>query len=289
MTEENQDTVRYYIKTFADLGFLVFADAYSHYVNFRIYDGFMAVDGTHSTQMQATEADATEGSIISYSAVEAQVAEKLTLAIDGTIKYDGVGNWRFPDAANGAFLTCGKRYKQGVYRLSAIMEKCWDAMDDICMAWGPVDDEPEEETPAVASTSSVMIEDVPYDHTKDVITKIDDKTYTRYFADLWYTVKADIKEHYAELKIYAVTGWDDNGPMYQKAGSNSSGVASENGLEDAEVFINFDIKWDGCANWILANDNIWAHVCGVDELTKFGKLLPAMYNWAGPLIPRWDL
>ena len=56
-------------------------------------------------------------------------------------------------------------------------------------------------------------------------------------------------------------------------------------LEEADVFLDGAVKFDGCSNWnFVSLPDMLIHFCCKDEAVNVGKLFGAMYDLAAELI-----
>lgn len=113
---------------------------------------------------------------------------------------------------------------------------------------------------------------------------------TKHFNELGFTVVAKPASHYVEYLVYRHDAHDENEvPMFHRKGSTMSPdpVAT---LEEADVYMKMDVKWDGCVNWIFPEmqTNMYAHACSREELENVGKVQMICYDWTKEIIGSWD-
>ena len=80
---------------------------------------------------------------------------------------------------------------------------------------------------------------------------------------------------------YDIEGWlDDGKPLYHKKDSPSYPDPVET-IEEAEMFLHGDVKWDGCSNWYFDEQNIgMLHGCSRQDVTRFGDVLGRCWDIA---------
>lgn len=77
-------------------------------------------------------------------------------------------------------------------------------------------------------------------------------------------------------------------PIFERRGA-TSGMDTVYNPDEAQRVISGSIKWDGCSNITLFEDEQgFVHFCGKDGAAMYGKLLEEIYNIATAQIPRWD-
>lgn len=98
-------------------------------------------------------------------------------------------------------------------------------------------------------------------------------------------------EHVVEVKVYELLGIETlqkPGRILFQDGNVSRDRYSTTAMSEAEVFMEGDIKWDGCSNWsFYPADNCAIHFCGADDAAKLGELFKRLYEEAEHLIPAW--
>lgn len=113
---------------------------------------------------------------------------------------------------------------------------------------------------------------------------------TKHFTDLGFTIVARPASHYVEYLVYRHDAVDENkAPMFHRKGSAMwpDPVAT---LEEADVYMKMDVKWDCCVNWIFPGmqANKYAHACSREELENVGKVQVICYDWTKEIIGSWD-
>lgn len=109
----------------------------------------------------------------------------------------------------------------------------------------------------------------------------------RHFPDIGYTVVAEAHSHHVSFKVYEVFGTDSNGIVLWKA-SDTFGNAPCDKLEDAEVYLHGDVKWDGCSNWHFdEQDRVMLHGCSRGDLTNIGEVMARCWDWTKEVLPNF--
>ena len=75
--------------------------------------------------------------------------------------------------------------------------------------------------------------------------------------------------------------------LYQRAGAVSSLDPVES-LDEAEVFAEGSVKWDGCANFTIGEPDECIHTCDREGLIKIGTLLARVHDIAAEMMPMAD-
>ncbi len=117
----------------------------------------------------------------------------------------------------------------------------------------------------------------------EVTTQAQQKTWE----DIGFMAVAEPKESSCDFKAYRVWVHGDKLlPSKKKADSLPDFAES---LEDAHVYLDGFVKWDGCSNWTFAGELCPPlHFCDKQEAVNIGELLARLYDWAAELIPNWD-
>lgn len=115
--------------------------------------------------------------------------------------------------------------------------------------------------------------------------------YTKHFKDLDFTVVATPYSHWVEYAIYDIEGYTsiDNMPLWHKADSEEYPDCVES-LSEAEVYISGSVKWDGCSNWnIDENERGMLHGCSRQDIQRIGDIMAQCWDWTSQLIPnKWS-
>lgn len=104
------------------------------------------------------------------------------------------------------------------------------------------------------------------------------------FEDLWFAVTAEPDEYWVEYKVYTIFGLPVNGapPVYAKD------CAPADGIKDADVFLHGRVKWDGCSDWYIdeQEDDSMIHSCSRDGLTRIGEVMARCWDMTKELCPK---
>ena len=106
---------------------------------------------------------------------------------------------------------------------------------------------------------------------------------------LGFTIKIQedpVYENFIEVTAYKILGID----------SNTNEILWDNGngrptidMEEAEVFMEGNIRWDGCSNWrFYPADNCALHFCGVEDAQEVMNLWKWIYDFAADHFPNWE-
>lgn len=110
----------------------------------------------------------------------------------------------------------------------------------------------------------------------------------RDFEDLEFTVVAEVNKCFVHFKVYDIcgrTGSADGAFVYHREGAKSSMDWVES-LDDAEVYLHGDVKWDGCSDWIFDEQNrSYLHGCSRHDIERFGKVMAACWDMTKELLP----
>lgn len=109
---------------------------------------------------------------------------------------------------------------------------------------------------------------------------------THNYIELGYSVLMERIENRCEFKIYAINhtdhydGDDDNKIelFYEKKDASGNNYTTK--LEEAVVFIEGTVKWDGCSNWAVDNDGVMIHGCTREHLVNVGEIMARCYDLA---------
>lgn len=95
-----------------------------------------------------------------------------------------------------------------------------------------------------------------------------------------YLIMADVKQHRVAFVVHEISGEgeaaDGSRVTYLVTGD---GAGTEK-TEDAEVFLEGFIKWDGCSHWNFHDNDCMTHICGRRNAVAFGKLFIDMFDIA---------
>ena len=115
-------------------------------------------------------------------------------------------------------------------------------------------------------------------------------------------------DYLAEFRIVEVCGFSETAPgsgVFAKPSYKLRyGADPDNGLEaehprtdtddilKAEVYIEGDLKWDGCMNMTFHEEtkrNTMLHFCGLAGWTSLGEVMTRIWTEVGPHIPAADM
>jgi hypothetical protein len=94
-----------------------------------------------------------------------------------------------------------------------------------------------------------------------------------------FTIVFQNEEHYVNITVYEIVGTLNDGKEtkeYQRKGFPTSPDCVES-IEEAEVYLNGSIKWDGCSDLYLGDEGYY-HFCGKQDAAKLGKLIEYLYD-----------
>jgi len=123
------------------------------------------------------------------------------------------------------------------------------------------------------------------DKTKPTPTPVQTITHD---VDIGFTIVCDYtpKSCFVEFKVYDLEGLpvDGSPPMWHKKGSGSYPDPVES-LDEADVFLHGSVKWDGCSNWSIdENDRGMLHGCSRADLTRIGEVMGKCWDTAQELM-----
>jgi hypothetical protein len=118
--------------------------------------------------------------------------------------------------------------------------------------------------------------------------------HTRHVEHLNFTVVAKTYPHYVEFVIYDIVGHTEGEtkgvydvPEWPRIGQVSSGDTVSN-IEEAEVYLHGEVKWDGCSNWHFdEQDRVMLHGCSKEDIQRFGEIMALCWDWTAELCPAW--
>lgn len=120
------------------------------------------------------------------------------------------------------------------------------------------------------------------------------KELIRHFPELSFTVKATVCSHYVTYVVYDIEAWGEgeNGeytvPLWHRKDATSHPDTVET-LEEADIYLNGDVKWDGCSNWHFdEQDRAMLHGCSRAGVKRFGEIMAMCWDWTRELLPDFD-
>jgi hypothetical protein len=105
------------------------------------------------------------------------------------------------------------------------------------------------------------------------------------FTAVWTNQGDEFADVTAHFNLYAITGWepDSSGaytvPIYEQKGAQSS-LDTTTDLNEAEIFLEIIIKWDGCSHVTPA---AYWHLCGRRDVDHFFAAFSRVWDWAKEL------
>lgn len=112
----------------------------------------------------------------------------------------------------------------------------------------------------------------------------------RNFHDIGKTaVVAEVGSHWVEFKVYtSFEALEPTPTQYQRAGATSSPDPVDS-IDDAEVYMHGSVKWDGCSNWYIdEQDRVMLHGCSRGDLLNTGEVMARCWDWAGEILDTWQ-
>jgi hypothetical protein len=117
----------------------------------------------------------------------------------------------------------------------------------------------------------------------------------RHDHDLGFTIVADPHEYTVDFKVYEMQSTVMPGPngsvfscLWNRAGAGAVPDHCDK-LEDAEVYLHGNVKWDGCANWHFdEQDRVMLHTCGREAIMHISAVMALCWDWTAELCPQWE-
>ena len=112
----------------------------------------------------------------------------------------------------------------------------------------------------------------------------------KHFNDPGYSVVITPDEYHVQYDVYEHEGYYEDGmPVFHMKGANTHPSPST-GIDDAEIYMNGDVKWDGCSNWeINENDRCMLHGCNKDDLLNIGKIMGECWDMTKDYCKSWSV
>jgi len=110
---------------------------------------------------------------------------------------------------------------------------------------------------------------------------------------LRFTVVAEVnddmeKAYHVSYTVYTAHYFDDVTPISWVPKEDCNGRTDK--LEEAEVFLHGDVKWDGCSNWWFdVEDEIALHCCERWEIARVSEAMLFCYDWTKELLPKFEV
>lgn len=117
----------------------------------------------------------------------------------------------------------------------------------------------------------------------------------RHLEDLHFTVVSEARDYKVDFTVYDVVGFCEGAnkgvydrPIWHKIGATDS-MDSVETLEEAEVFLHGQVKWDGCADWYFdEQDRVMLHTCSRAGLERYSAVMLYCYDMARELLPDFN-
>jgi len=108
----------------------------------------------------------------------------------------------------------------------------------------------------------------------------------RHEPNLGFTIAAVTHQHMVEFKIYDLASLSQ--PYLYRCDRDSSPEFTES-LDEAEIFVQGRVKWDGCSDWYFdEQDRAMIHGCSRSDIQRLGDVLSLCWDWTAELCPEWD-
>jgi len=111
----------------------------------------------------------------------------------------------------------------------------------------------------------------------------------RHVEKLNFTIIAKPEDYKVNYTIYDNEGIDLNGNvLFHRKNASCHPDIVEN-IEDAEIFIHGEVKWDGCSNWHFdEQDRVMIHGCCKEDVERLGLILGICWDMTKDLCPHWS-
>lgn len=115
------------------------------------------------------------------------------------------------------------------------------------------------------------------------------KRFVGNFPEVDFTIVANVYEYRVEFQVYDMEGVAaDGSPLWHRAGSGTH-PDPVGTLEEAEVYLHGQVKWDGCSDWHFdEQDRVMLHACDKHGLERFGKVLAMCWDLASKELTTFD-
>lgn len=114
--------------------------------------------------------------------------------------------------------------------------------------------------------------------------------------DIGFAIRLAASPHCAEpgyvadFEVYELVVWRDKDGTPERHYRQRDAVSDTDvvdRVEDAELFAEGGIKWDGCCEFELKTPNPH-HMCGRGDGERFGKMIVAIWDLAAKFLEQWD-
>lgn len=99
---------------------------------------------------------------------------------------------------------------------------------------------------------------------------------------LWFTARWSFDEYWTDVEVFEYVFKDGVVPMYERKDSGGPMVNPTSQLDEAEVYLQGYVKWDGCTE---LNQGL-PHWCGVDGYRNHVEILKYVYQRSFVLMGR---
>ena len=86
------------------------------------------------------------------------------------------------------------------------------------------------------------------------------------------------------FKVYEIIGRCEDGTLLFELKGGTGPMDQVQDLNEAEMYLNTSIKWDGCSDWNFKPDECDKHFCGFNDADTLGQLMKRMYEIARDVI-----
>lgn len=106
--------------------------------------------------------------------------------------------------------------------------------------------------------------------------------------DIDYTIVAEPYQYRVDYKVYKIYSYDGQSERSWYRNDNGYDGCSDK-LEDADVFLHGEVKWDGCSNWHFdEQDAVMIHCCERQQLVDIGEVMARCWDMTKYLCEHWD-
>lgn len=107
------------------------------------------------------------------------------------------------------------------------------------------------------------------------------------WSDIGFIALAEPDDYNVKFIVYELYGTDTNGlPLYIK--NNAINDYTEE-LREAKVFLDGNVKWDGCMNYKFGGGcNVYEHVCSRGDIKDVADMLLRCYDLGERLCSHWE-
>lgn len=107
--------------------------------------------------------------------------------------------------------------------------------------------------------------------------------------DIDYTIVAEPQGYRVDYNVYKSWGVATDGTrLWAKDDDNGCSGCTSN-LDDADLFLHGEVKWDGCSNWHFdEQDAVMIHCCERQQLLDIGEVMARCWDMTKHLCGAWD-